>query len=69
MWSIQSAGNYQRYGSNLIKRPAADYDEDAGTVEAVVIRVGQVAGVVGADDTIPEIKDEPTDPNYNFTEE
>lgn len=46
-----------------------DYDEDAGTVNAVVVRVGKIAGVVGADDSIPTVKDTPTDPNYNFTEE
>ncbi len=43
-----------------------DYDEDAKSVKAVVVRTGNIIGVVGADDTIPAIKEEPTDPNYNF---
>ena len=46
-----------------------DYDEDANTVDTVVVRVGKIAGVVGEDDTIPAVKDMPTDPSYNFTEE
>lgn len=46
-----------------------NYDEDANTCEAVVVRVGKIAGVVGANEDIPEIEDEPTYPSYNFTEE
>lgn len=46
-----------------------NYDEDANSVEAVVVRVGVNSGVVGANDNIPAVKDEPTDPEYNFTEE
>ncbi len=46
-----------------------DYDEDAGTVDTVVVRVGTIAGVVGADETIPAVKDVPTNPDYNFTVE
>ena len=46
-----------------------NYDEDADSVDAVVVRVGKVIGVVGTDETVPEIKDTPTDPSYNFTEE
>ncbi|MBE6679788.1 MAG: hypothetical protein E7598_04615 [Ruminococcaceae bacterium] len=46
-----------------------NYDEDAKAVDAVVVRVGVNGGIVGADDTIPAVKNEPTDPSYNFTEE
>ena len=44
-----------------------DYDEDAKAVDAVVVRVGEVIGVVGTDDKVPTIKEVPTDPKYNFT--
>ncbi|MBQ8836325.1 MAG: hypothetical protein IJ002_02325 [Clostridia bacterium] len=46
-----------------------DYDEDANTCNAVVVRVGKIAGVVGANADVPDVADEPTDPSYNFTGE
>lgn len=46
-----------------------DYDADANTVDAVVVRVGKLAGVVGAGTDVPTISDVPTDPKYNFTTE
>ncbi len=41
------------------------YDSKTDSVEAVVIRVGVNKGVIGANDTIPEAKDEPSDSYYN----
>ena len=46
-----------------------NFDEEEKTCEAVVIRVGENMGVVGANDSIPAAKDEPTDPEVNYTEE
>ncbi len=46
-----------------------DYDAEADTVDAVVVRIGKPVGVVGGDINTPDFSEEPTDPSYNYTTE
>ncbi len=64
VWTYQGSARIQ-----ITYYAYINYDEDAKSVDAVVVRVGVNTGVVGANDDVPTVKDEPTDPEYNFTTE